>query len=244
MGDFIDTLPPKYGSECSALLLDAVANGYSSYKFVPIISKYKNYTATFRVFEDALKIEDVRINVSAMLQQNIADLLGCVLLTAKLADLIHSQAKTIIPPLPRKIYNSTKQMIAHSLDIDHALKKYNYTDGLVSTVGKHWIIDETLRYPKFKNMSINYGWHFNGSSYAGIKGEKIVSYKEIPNVRVIQGRGYRHDHSHADYSQVCVLVSRSCDINGQSMDMIDLLKDEELAFLANHSGKMSVFRQP
>lgn len=237
----IDSLPPDNSPERDSLILEGVADGLAEYAFVPVSSKYNNHTATFKVFNDALKIEGVRINVSAEGEQNIADLLNCLLLTAKLADMIFMQAGTVITPKPRTITSSTKAMIAHSNDIDKALAGSN-TGNLISTVGKHWLIENDL-VNKPKGTACNYGWHFKGQSFQGIHGDLPVGFKEMPNVHIIQSRGYHHNKVHNDYSQTCVLVDKACVVDGKAMDLEDVLSDPELSFLANYSGKMKVVKQ-
>lgn len=232
------------------IILSEIKAGNCEFKYLPITSKYKEHTATFEVFTDALKIEGVRINVSAKLQQEIADHMGCLLMTAKIADLRHQQADTTLKPHPRydasggRLMSTVDWMIWHSNQIDNDLSKLPNDYGIIDTVGKHWIIDDTLSRPKIKNQSVNYGWHYKSGAISGVPRDLPVSYKEMPGVYMIQSRGYHHDYHHIDYSQICVLVARDCVINGSRKDLVEILADEELSYLANHSGKTSVWRQP
>lgn len=232
------------------LLLNEIKAGNCEFKYLPITSTYKNHTATFEVFADALKIEGVRINVSAKLQQEIADHMGCLLMTAKIADLRYQQANTILKPHPRydasggRLMTTVDWMIWHSSQIDNDLAKINIDYGIIDTVGKHWIIDDTLSKPKIKDMSINYGWHYKSGAVSGVPRDLPVSYKEIPGVYMIQSRGYRHSYIHFDYSQVCVLVARDCIVDGVRKDLVEVLKDPELSYLAHHTGPTNVWRQP
>lgn len=232
---------PKYaGKAREDYILNAVKSGQATIEYCSINYKKDDNEATFFVFKDALKIDGIRVNVSAYTQQKIADCLGCTLLTAKLADLIFMKADVIIKPKPRRIDASTKAMIEHSKDID---KEVAGRKGLISTVGKHWIIDNKLVRPRFPNQSANYGWHFKGG-LPGIKGELPVSYKEMPGVRLIQSIGTFHDSFHTDYSQTCILVAQECEINGIAMDIRDVFKHPEYSYLVNHSGPLSIIRQP
>ena len=161
-------------------ILDIVKAGNCKYEWSTITSTYKNHQAEFYVFSDALKApitfngttSDVRVNVSAKTEQLIADALGCFLLTTKLADLIWLQRSITLPPFPRQITSSTDAMIEHSKKIDAELARLGNPTGLVCTNGKHWIIEnDTLLHP---GQSCNYGWHFVGQSFQGIKGEICV----------------------------------------------------------------------
>lgn len=238
-------LPPNVGTEREAAIFQAVVDGRMTPSWAVITSNHKDWKAEFRVFSDALMLEGVRVNVSAETEQKIADFYGCLLLTPKLADLMWEQATVRIPPRPRSITASTKAMVEHSFDIDKLLQG-KPTDGLIQTVGKHWVIDEVLA--SKPHRAVNYGWHFEGSSYQGISGEVCASLMKDPKTkqycRLIQGRGTAHDMRHADYSQICQLVARQCTVNGQEWDLEELLRDAEMAPLASHQGKMTVTRQP
>ena len=246
----LDDFPSKHGPDRDAKILECVREGYrAKYNFVKITSEYKGHKAEFQVFEDALKIDGVRVNVTPTTQQQIADLLRCILPTAKLYDLMWHLCEHKIEPLPRPITSSTEAMIQHSLDIDGELADLDppMPQGLKSTVGKTWIVDNVLAIkPK---MACNHGWHFiNGRTYKGIGGNVNPALLKNPNTGqywyMIQARGTHHGPSHVDYSQVCVLVSRQCWVDGKERDIHDVLQDPELAPLANHDGILKVLRQP
>lgn len=225
-------------------ILQAALDGKATNDWTTIESTYKDHVGKFHVFSDALKIEGIRVNVSAETEQKIADSMGCLLLTPKLADLAWAQATVKIAPRPRQITSSTQAMVEHSLAIDAQLPPN--ANGLIQTVGKHWVIDNLLATKPSKAM--NYGWHFQGESYQGLKGEVVASLMKDPKtgqyMRLIQGRGTAHDMRHVDYSQTCVLVARECVVDGQTTDLTDVLQNPELAFLANQPGKMTLWRQP
>lgn len=233
-------LPPNAGPDREAAIFEAVQSGRADVVWKPIKSQYKNWEGIFYVFSDALKIDGIRVNITAKTQQKIADFWGYSLLTAKLADLIFAQADVIVKPFPRKITATTKAMIEHSSDIEKAVAGRT---GLISTVGKHWILDVALARPRMANQAINYGWHFKGG-LPGIKGEIPAARDVVPGVRVIQGRGMHHNYIHSDYSQTCILVARECEINGTVMDLHEVLNHPDMAFLASHSGPLPILRQP
>ncbi len=240
---------PEKLADREAYILQAVLDGEYLATLAPISSTVNGHEATFYVFSDALKVDNVRVNVSATLAQQIADLLDCSLLTAKLADIAWLQAPIRLPPLPRPITASTAAMLEHSAKIDALLSRNALyqadTSALVQTVGKHWLLDAILGQ---KSCACNYGWHFDGSDFQGIKGEAVASLEKNPKTkqyyRLIQGRGTAHDRHHADYSQTCVLVSQVCIVDGSPMYLDEVLANPDLAPLASHQGPLTLFRQP
>jgi hypothetical protein len=246
----LDDFPTKHGPTREAKILECVREEYrTKYNFVKIKSEHNGHTAEFLVFDDALKIDGVRVNVTAITQQQIADLLRCILPTAKLYDLMWHLCEHKVEPLPRPITSTTKAMIEHSLDIDEKLIEMDppTPPGLNSTVGKTWIVDNVLAAKPSK--ACNHGWHFTkGTTYKGIGGNVNPALLKNPDTGqywyMIQARGTHHGPSHVDYSQVCVLVSRQCWVDGIERDIHDVLSDPELAPLANHDGVLKVLRQP
>ena len=240
----LDDFPGTQGPEREAKILEYVRSKKSTFSLVTITSEHNGHKGEFQVFEDALKIDGVRVNVTAKTQQQIADLLDCIFPTAKLYDLMWLECPHKISPHPRPITSSTQAMIEHSKQIDEDLVPN--IQGLKSTVGKTWILHNSLASKPGK--ACNYGWHFSGTTFKGIKGHLAESKLKDPNtndyIRVIQPASLFHDPSHTDYSQVCVLVSRKCVVDGQEMDILDVLKSPELANLANHNGVLKVLRQP
>lgn len=232
-------LPPTAGpARDTAILAHVRALDYEA-SFAPVVSSIHGHTATFQVFGDALKIGGVRINASASLQQTIADLLSCSMLTAKLADLRWAQRTATISPLPRAITDTTAAMVDQSAKVDLAASVTPWRGtGVLETSGKHWVIDNLLA--QHAGRACNYGWFFEGPSFMGQRWDQSVTGVG----RLIQGRGWAHDMQHCDYSQDVVLVSRRCVVDGQPRDLWDVLRDPSLAPLASAQGVVSVLRQP
>jgi hypothetical protein len=200
---------------------------------------------------DALKVEDVRVNVSATLEQQIADVVGGMLMTGKVADLVYSQAQLRVGPYPQPITTSTKAMIEHSEKISAAVSALtplgeSCMGKLVSSAGKDWILDKKLEYST--GRACNYGWHFVGTSYQGIKGYPCVTLAKDETTQkpiyVIQPNATAHDPHHTDYSQTCRLMSQFCEVNGVRMLTAGLLSDATLVALISHDGVLKNTRQP
>lgn len=191
------------------------------------------------VMEDALLVGGVRINVSATLEQKIADLFDASLPTAMVADMMYVSAVRKVGPCPMQISSSVASMNIHSNAI---AKQLTSQVGLISTTGKHWILDKKIEFnPK---RACNYGWHFTGPSYKGIKGFPAASSIVSKSVNVIQPNATAHDPLHSDYSQVCQLVSQRCWVNGAGYLFSDVVKDAQLAKLFSHTGMLRFNRQP
>ena len=132
-------------------------------------------------------------------------------------------------------------MIKHSQSVDKQLKSQPAT-GLVATCGKHWVLDKQLETKPQK--ACNYGWHFVGPSFQGIKGFPAASPEAGSNIKVIQPNATAHDAHHVDYSQICQLVSQTCYVDDVEMKFSDLVKDPTLAGLVSHQGALKIDRQP
>lgn len=260
------TIPARMDDPAYApAILEHVRAGEALVTWATVASAIPGHTATFRVFSDALRIRGVRCGVSAALAQQIADLLDCRLLTPKLADLAwQARAVTLVPyPLTQTAEDVLRMTLwttaeRESALIDQAIGKSVPTlppaspaspaasppapspgaPGLVQTVGKHWTLDnDLLTHP---GRAQNYGWHFDGASFGGSAWEPAVTAP----LRVIQGRGWAHPPSHVDYSQTCVLVWRTCVVDGAQANLDAVLQSPTLAALASAQGPLRLLRQP
>ena len=197
------------------------------------------------IMEDALKIDGIRVNVSATLQQKLADVFDASLMTALVADMAYINAQRRISPAPMPISTTVSSMMKHSANVDSRLKSLSITKGLVADPGKHWILDKKLE--QMPGRACNYGWHFTGSSYQGIAGFSAASgIYSIGSkaVRVIQPNATAHDILHTDYSQICQLISQVCWIDGIEKRFADVIIDPVLAKLVSHQGPLKFTRQP
>ena len=250
-------LPANSGPARTKAIFEAICDGHFEVEWAEITSTFNGHTATFYVFADALKIDGVRVNVSAELEQRIADRLGCMLLTPKLADLIYEQAeRTGIILLPHVISEwrganapcstLTADMLTHSAKIDEDLVGKDVFGKVIATLGKHWVLDNDLQVHPGRAM--NYGWYLPGTEthWKGIPLEIWATLAKVSGLyrRIIQGKGTQHGLGQDDYSQICVLASFYCLVDGQASDLRTVLQDPQLAGLANHGGVLHMLRQP
>lgn len=218
-------------------IVAAVRAGDYSVRWATVRSEHAGHVAIFEVLADALMVGGVRVTATAEEAQIIADAIGCSLLTTKLADLIWEQRAVTLPPLTAtalgipldRRMEEWPAVVTHSAAIDHALEGVDVpADGIVSTVGKHWVIDAELEGQTLQGapLAMNHGWHrVNGPP--------------------IQVRGKRHNaRGTRDYSQTLVFAGLSCVVDDVRLPLRELLADPELAPLANYTGRLRVLRQP
>lgn len=234
---------PEKIQDREKFIFDEVLKGNFEASWVPLEYDLFDKKVKLNVMSDALKVGGVRVNVSAKLQQQLADVFDASLLTAQIADIMFINATHVLNPSPQPISSAVSAMLSHDSRVTKQLG--SYTSGIVSPVGKHWILDKKLEYSK--NVSCNYGWHFIGTNFQGIKGYPAASQfrqKNSKPVNVIQPNATAHDPNHTDYSQICQLVSQQCWVDGTEHRFSDLLQDSLLAKLINHDGVLKNVRQP
>lgn len=224
-------------------ILDQVVLGNFEAEWADLTYSAGGKSIKFNVMKDALKINGVRVNVSAELEQKLADLFNASLLTAHVADLMFVNAVHRIEPCPMTISSTVSSMVKHSTLVDQKIG--GDVLGIVAPAGKHWILDKKLDFNKGK--ACNYGWHFVGTSFRGISGKPAASKQNSLGgkpVSVIQPNACAHDMKHSDYSQICQLVSQACWIDGIVHRFSDVIQDPLLCDLATGGGTLVNIRQP
>lgn len=232
---------PEKLSDREKYIEEQVFAGNFEAKWVEIKHVIEGIEVKLNVMDDALKVDGVRVNVSATSAQRLADIFDASLPTAMVADMMYVSATRSVNPCPMPISSTVASMIKHSQNVDNLLK--GKTEGLASTVGKHWVLDRKIEGTPDK--ACNYGWHFRGPSFQGITGFPVASSSVTgQSVKVIQPNATAHDRLHSDYSQICQLVSQQCWVGGVEMRFENLLKDDKLARLISHQGPLKIDRQP
>jgi hypothetical protein len=237
-------LDPSYAK----MVLDAVAEEEYVLRWAPIRVSSPDGTQVIEILfsSDALKIGGIRVNVSATIQQQIADAIGALLPTPKIMDLAWLVRPTTLRPVLLPIAATSDSMIQASQLLDKAIVGLDSPPGILVSQ-KTWAIGNSLAIHKGRAM--NYGDfvipnqpnHF----YSGIATEACVSFPTKPQLgRVIQGQGWAHDIAHLDYSQIAWFVHRSCTVNGSVRDLGAVLTDAKLAPLLSHEGPLQLLRQP
>jgi hypothetical protein len=244
-------LDPTYNSA----VLTAVEAGDYVVTYADLVSG----PVTMRVFADALKMDieypggqanGVRLAVSATLEQQIADLLGCYLMTSKISELRYGARSVTIPPFPLGPVDmaTTARMVLGSQKMDAAIQAgagaagvVSKDAGIVGTVGKDWILDNRLL--DHAGRAINYGWFLPNGTPSPWQGVPLYSAPGR-TAMLIQPAGWAHDIVHADYSQTCTMVSKRCLVDGQEKDLRDVLTSPDLSQWVSYQGPLKLLRQP
>lgn len=241
---------PETGASRDAYILNKVRAGDYQVDWRPVTMSANGHTATFWVNGDALKVDGVRVNVSATLQQQLADIIGARMPTARIFDAMYTQADIRILPMPRQIVMTTAAMIDQNNKIDAALARAvgsaEAAQGkLIGGISKTWLLDKNF---EKSAQAVNYGWHFPGSTFQTKAWEASETGAKDPSSgqaqRLIQGRGTVHNSQHQDYSQDAYFVLNKATLDGQTVALDDILTNPELAPLASHQGALTILRQP
>ncbi|WP_437958578.1 peptidoglycan recognition family protein [Sorangium sp. So ce119] len=218
-------LPAAAGAAREAAILEEVRRGRHDpirWTTIRVPSFDDLHVLEVELPEDALKLEGVRVNVTARTAQQIADLLGCVLPTPRIVAHAHVQAAVPVYVGPRKpdaTMATTAVMIARSRDVDAVV---GGRSGLVSQgAWKHWVLAPGTT----KTRAANYGWMRSDG-------------------RPWQSLGLAHNLDHTDYSQAWQCPRRRCRLDGREMDLADVLRDAALARLLTWDGQPLDARQP
>jgi hypothetical protein len=253
-----------------AYILNKVRNGEFFVEWVPIVADYNGHTAKLWVNADALKIDGVRVEVSATLQQQLCDVIpgGASMITPRIMDLMFSQAQVTLSPITRSApptdwvnnppnnpgadMKTTPNMITQSLDIDRKLiaqlGSVEAASGkLVSTVGKAWTLSNKLPGKKASTglqVAMNYGWNIWSSPTDALTPVTAIKNANGKTMRVLQDPGTRHDFSHMDYSQYAFFVLNDVILDGQAAKLTDILTNPDIAPMLSSEGALTVLRQP
>ena len=200
--------------------------------------------------EDNKVYDGVRLPASADELQQIADLIGGMLLTPRVVDLIWLQAGLKFDanvnsgPPDYEIAAECDVTLIHEL-IEADIEKLGGDEGdkLVSCVGKYWVlVGELEQIGKVKGdwASCNYGWFAKAASGPGL----------TPGTQCWQRPGYKHNKLHLDPSQTIRLMWKQAELSydeGETWEdvaLADVAADDELAPLLTHDKKtLSYLRQ-
>jgi hypothetical protein len=218
----LNSISPNHSAKAEAVLVEAVRAGlHDDPKWVTIESQFRGHRAKIRVSSDALKINAVRADLSAVGAQQVADALGTILPTPTILDLIWKQATIKFAPCnmaPDEKMHSNERMLEHSRCVDERIAGRS---GLAANVGKDWVLTNAL--DRESGMAANYGWFRRGQ-------------------RPIQTVGTRHDKVYADYSQIVRLVNPTVKVDGRDMDIRAVGRSQELWGLVTDAGPLRVWR--
>jgi hypothetical protein len=239
-------LGPDGIPERDRMILDMLGAGYSPpYDWTQLVSATDRGMMRLLVGADAVKVGDesdaVRVNLSQLAAQELADRHDCALLTPKLNDLVWEQSAVKPPPMTIDPYpdSQTWAMVEHSRRLDEALPLGMPPSMLVANVGKG-AVNSTLLWrpePRPAKMAI-YGWHVPS-------GHEPAATPD--GGRVIQAESIRHVAYFVDYSATVRFVRREVEFTDDSgsrvLDLAAVAADPELCQYVSHAGPV-VMRHP
>jgi len=247
-------------------VVQLVRDGEARFDWFDIVSEHNGMKLRLSVFRDAMKFngipaltwdfkpvpgddrtfDGVRLPATAGQMQEIADLLGCLLLTPKIIDLIWLKATLKFD----SIVNVKGNIVAISniSDVHEAIEKkiadLGGDDGtqLVSCVGKYWCLVNGLLPERMVHgdyVCCNYGWCAKSASGPGV----------TSGVQCWQRPGFAHNKLHWDPSQTIRLMFQWAWLvrpneKPVQIHLHDVLEDPELAPLLSHEGVLKILRQP
>jgi hypothetical protein len=173
-----------------------VRKGEGTYDWVPVPG-----VPGVDCFQDALKLDGIRVPVTARTAQTLADLFAGSLSTALLEDRIYQGAALRVVPRPSSgvelgiDIRSDRAVEIFNEDLDQQIANAGgLQTGIVASVGKAWVLDRVLATSPQK--AANYGMHAPSAPLRAL----------TPGLRVYQDLGWVHNADHWDYSQTCRLV--------------------------------------
>lgn len=162
----------------------------------------------FRVQADYVSIGEsgdwVRVPMGGAAAQEIADLVGAILPSAFMVELIWRAASVKLTPItfPTAGMTSTERFVEHHNRIE---KQREGREGLIAGIKKDTVVTNKLL--KKPNATAIFGWHY-------------------PNGRIIQPVSTAHDQPwYSDYSQGVRLVAPDMLLRGETVRVQDVLRD-------------------
>lgn len=176
------------------LILDYARQGLVQWALSKVVYEENGHRVEFLVQSQGMLLEGVYLSMSATLAQQIADLNGLMLPTAKMGDIIFRQAEKRLEPMTQVINASKAGMLEQSSRLHDKIGNVS-ADTLVADIGKDWVLSNKLS----TSTAANYGWHTDEQNWKGVRCDPAVTFPEQPGAWVIQSVGTRHSPQHSDY---------------------------------------------
>lgn len=190
------------------------------------LSDGREHSITYKVMPDYLAIgtdnDYVRVPMTPMAAQQIADRFNCILPTTQMVDDIYRNAETRLSPqtmTPNSSMTSNSYFVEHSQMIESARRNAGHQNGQLLAGHKKDIVI-TNRLNSNPNKVAIYGWHRS-------------------NGNPIQPLSTVHGESYADYSHGVRLIQKTVVVDGREMNIEDVLRDPVLSGLLSNEGPIS-----
>lgn len=191
----------------------------------------KTRSISYRALPDYLAIgttdDFIRIPMSPIAAQRIADHTDCILPTTQMVDDIYHNAATKLLPQPMsggKYPNWQQRMMKNEFYSEHQRlvetqrNQKGHEHGMLLAGHKKDVVISNFLNSHRQNVII-YGWHD-----ARNKGKPI------------QGYGWSHENTYADYSHGIRLIAGQAEVDGAAMSIGDILADPVLSVLLSKEG--------
>ena len=187
------------------------------------------HTAKFYVLPDYLAIgsnkDFVRMPMSPLTAQRVADLTGCSLPTRKMVDKVYAEATVHLKPQPQP---ASPQMMSnayyqHHQEMVESQRAGQPLGALTAGHKKDVVLSNQLVTHPGK-VAI-YGWH-------------------QPSGKAIQPLSTVHENTYADYSHGIRLVAPTMEVDGRVMKTADVMRSPTLSGLISDEGPLKLTRVP
>ena len=232
---FIQTNLNLNGGEREKNIIQELVSGNIPHFLRNMIALTVSNTAgrvTYYVMSDVICIgseqDYVRIPMTPLSAQIVADTYGCILPTRKMVNDIWKNSKIKLPPLPwgppyDSSMSSTYRYGEHSNRVQHQLIGKDIKS-LISGHKKDVVLTNSLAPKNPKRRVAIYGWIQNNG--VAIQGLNPTSHEDI----------------YADYSHGIRYISKKVLVNDEVKDIIDVLKDPKLSSLLSDEGILNFVR--
>jgi hypothetical protein len=192
-------------------------------KFCPLTIAAVGHKAVVEVAPDYLAVgsdaDFVRVPMTPITAQRIAERFGCRLTTKKLTDEIYKAAEVKLEPKPMSEKREAVATFVEQNTIIEQQRAGKTLGLLVAGIKKDIVVSNRLR-EKPSRVAI-YGWHqLNG--------------KAIQPLTIVHGESY------VDYSHGVRLVKREMLVDGKKLDASEVIRDSQLCWLLSDEGPIDV----
>jgi hypothetical protein len=207
-------------------------------EFVDVLQTFKAndgsvHALTLHVLPDVLCIgtddDYVRISLNPLQAQRLCDAWNCSLITPHISNVIWHAAVTKLQPIPwgppyDASMMSSDRIVVHSRKIDKQLESIN---GNVTTLiaGHKKDVVLTNKLVQSPTQVAIFGWHQSDG-------------------KPIQPLYLGHENTYADYSHGIRLLSLTCELDDESVDLRSILQDANFCRAVSDEGPLKLLRQP